>query len=371
MNAIPNIFDFATSELSQDAALAYILSWADPQFSESHAALNELGENLLRALVASAAAAMSKPDLLEGVAIESVKARTQRERIDVVVEINDTVFLIIEDKTGTEEHSKQIDRYIEKAKTFETKDGNPWSQVLAVYVKTGNESLMRQTKSAPCGIFLRDDLLAVLGQTKLTDNAIVEEFRQYLQDWSDCTQSFKEPGWVDSNDKWDGTEGLYLAIQKWLGDQDENSDADWQYVANAQGGLLCFFFHGHTFEAFRCRIYLQIDKGSRFAIRVCNVRDDDDKYIKVNGDLRWDLFEVVKRVAGRSCFDELSVSKVGRAGGYTASLAEFNFGDSGDTFLATDQANKLDMAVTQQRLALAMKFATDFCAEPAPVEIEA
>ena len=56
MNQIttPNLFDYATKELAQDAALAYILAWAHPSYqNKQHRPLNELGTGMLRAMLAS------------------------------------------------------------------------------------------------------------------------------------------------------------------------------------------------------------------------------------------------------------------------------------------------------------------------------
>ncbi|HWB53357.1 MAG TPA: hypothetical protein VG722_04165 [Tepidisphaeraceae bacterium] len=37
---LPNIFNFATTELSQDAAICYLLEWADERFAKADPALN-------------------------------------------------------------------------------------------------------------------------------------------------------------------------------------------------------------------------------------------------------------------------------------------------------------------------------------------
>ena len=40
----PNLFDYATSELSQDAILAWLIQWADEQFLETDKHLNQCAE---------------------------------------------------------------------------------------------------------------------------------------------------------------------------------------------------------------------------------------------------------------------------------------------------------------------------------------
>lgn len=43
----PNIFSYATSELSQDAMIAWLAAWADPGFAKIDYALHSCGINLL------------------------------------------------------------------------------------------------------------------------------------------------------------------------------------------------------------------------------------------------------------------------------------------------------------------------------------
>ena len=47
---IPNIFSFATSELSQDAMFAWLLSWADPQYRQYDANLHRVALDCVRVL---------------------------------------------------------------------------------------------------------------------------------------------------------------------------------------------------------------------------------------------------------------------------------------------------------------------------------
>lgn len=38
---LPNLFDIATSELSQDAFITWLLRWASPEFAQADAALHD------------------------------------------------------------------------------------------------------------------------------------------------------------------------------------------------------------------------------------------------------------------------------------------------------------------------------------------
>ncbi len=51
MDNKPNLFKFATSELSQDAFIRWLLAWADPSFKNQDSQLYETGQKLVRTLL--------------------------------------------------------------------------------------------------------------------------------------------------------------------------------------------------------------------------------------------------------------------------------------------------------------------------------
>ena len=53
----PNLYEFATKELAQDATLAYVLAWAHRDHAATHASLHQLGNRFLRALLDAYASA--------------------------------------------------------------------------------------------------------------------------------------------------------------------------------------------------------------------------------------------------------------------------------------------------------------------------
>ncbi|MFW6106720.1 MAG: PD-(D/E)XK nuclease family protein, partial [bacterium] len=251
MTTPPNIYEFATSELSQDATLAYILSYSKSEHREGYADLNRLGKLLLRSLARAAAEAQGITSPLQGKPIEKIEIKTQDKGIDVSVKVNDAIWLIIEDKIMASEHSDQINRYVRRAKQS---DGGRW-HVMPVYVKTGNES--RPGSDLPHGIFLRKDLLAVLDQAQDIDNTIVREFREHLVRWEKLTDSFRHK----SCDQWTreslAKEGYYMALELWLGELQDNTphDPGWGYVSNQSGGFLGFWWHWRIFERCPCSLY--------------------------------------------------------------------------------------------------------------------
>ena len=210
----PNLYSFATKELSQDAVLAYILAWADPKYRDAPApnsGMHALGRALLGAFVTSHPARTDwAPEK-----VTSVEIATQEKRVDVRAHIateDGKIFLIVEDKVHSGEHSDQIRRYVEQAKSRYEE-----SEIVPVYVKTGNESANRHRISFPCGRFFRDDLLAILDDHRETGNRIVDEFRDHWRRFDTYTKSFRHT--PPSEWDWPRFEGYYLELEKKLAER--------------------------------------------------------------------------------------------------------------------------------------------------------
>ena len=189
----PNLYDFATKELSQDATIAYILAWADPKYRNSHPQLHGLGTELLRSLLCTQEMDIPIIKTLQIKTQVPLRIKTQDVRIDILVRINldqntDRIILIIEDKVGTTEHSNQIKRYKE---AVEKRYSGSYDHLVAVYLKTGNVSKEELPPKDICGHFLRHDLLKILNGFQDTKNVIVDDFHTHLQRWENDTNRWE------------------------------------------------------------------------------------------------------------------------------------------------------------------------------------
>src|ERR1022692_3119133 len=90
MNA-PNLFSFATSELSLDAFVCWLASWADPKFATLNPPLHATAVNFVTRLIELGKG--SKPSKMQ-----EIRALRQEKYIDVLLLVNDNVAIIIEDK---------------------------------------------------------------------------------------------------------------------------------------------------------------------------------------------------------------------------------------------------------------------------------
>ena len=100
----PNLFQYATSELSQDAILCWLLSWSDNKHKVTDPILHELGRNFLDSLYQCAN--RTPPENYQ-----SIEIYQQSGGIDIVCYVNGDTALVIEDKVGTKQHSNQLARY--------------------------------------------------------------------------------------------------------------------------------------------------------------------------------------------------------------------------------------------------------------------
>jgi len=344
----PNLFsDFATNELAQDAVLAYILAWADPEH-KNKSELNALGEDMLRAL-------LSETKIDSNINLEGVQVATQDNRMDISVRINDTAFLIIEDKVHTGAHSDQIQRYKSIAEGFKTESGEPWHPICAVYLKTGNECKADHSKHADA-FFFRADVLDVLNQRAGIDNDIVAEFRQHLQKLHDNTESFLRKPFADW--PWEAHQGYFGQLE----DSIKADEQWWGYTANPAGGSLIFYWHKNAWhnQADGWKPFLHIDHLAGFFIRVW--REDGEK---VYSDTLWKVLEkaefCAKNIAG------INVQKPQRFGsGYAANAAQIYFdGDDLDGgsgyYIVTKDGGSIDLDATFARLEKAEELLAAMC----------
>ena len=333
MTTTPNLYGFATKELAQDATIAYLLAWADPAYRESHPRLHTLGTELLHSLLQT-----QEVDLPQ---IETLCIETQVDRIDILVRINtdrnaNRIILLIEDKVGTKEHSNQIECY---KKTVKKKYSGKYDRLVAVYLKTGNESKASLPDEGKCGRFMRLDLLEVLNGFQDTGNVIVDDFRTHLQGWEDDTNRWESV----SYDEWRCTErsreGFYEEIERRWDD-----DCGWEYFANPAGGFLaCWLgFKDIGTENGYAKLYMQIHDAMRLTVRLGAGNALD----KVRSPFMYQVLDALKEEAP----DDIRIEKAGTfKGGGAAAVANVTF-DEQEPWFAVDPNGGVNMDATIERL---------------------
>jgi len=249
----PNLFSYATSELSQDAFICWLLSWASPEFKEADEDLHGCATNLVNSLFGK-----HKKKIPSG--IKKIEVKKQDNNIDVLCIINETYPILIEDKTGTKDHSNQLSRYLKDIRGRGFKDNN----IIPIYFKTEDQASYSNVVNNGYQPFLRKDFLSILNAYNGT-NAILVDYRAHLQSISNKVESYKA---IElSKWGWHSWVGFYLELQKRLG------NGDWAYVANPNGGFLGFWWNFQGDD--ECKQYLQLEQ-DKFCFKIW-VKNEDQR----------------------------------------------------------------------------------------------
>ena len=252
----PNLFQIATSELSQDAFFTWLMQWADPSNIQEDPTLCAIGQDFVRLLLGKS---RDCDDIME---IDKVVVRRQvatmqdgpRKRkgfMDIWVEVNDRFLLVIEDKTGTAEHSGQLDFYKETAEKHCT--GKNMLPSL-IYIKTQDETKSRINVVEEKGFRFvsRKDLLLFFKEHPV-DNDIYGDFVSNLDRIEASSASFR----TRQIGEWSW--GSWCGFLSYLDEvRDKNDWGEWKYVANPSGGFLGACWHFLKWRDYM--VYLQIEQ---------------------------------------------------------------------------------------------------------------
>jgi hypothetical protein len=235
----PNIFNYATSELSQDAIICYILEWVKIENKSKNEKLHKLAVNFLDSIF-DKFKNITKPNNYKKIDITK-----QYKNIDVLCVINDKYVIIIEDKINTKNHSNQLERYFNIVK----KDFNK-AEIMPVYFKTGDQSNYDNVIKNGYKVYSRKDFLNVLDKKNYT-NEIIKNYSDYLQNIENEVNSYA----ILPIDNWhySSWKGFFIELRKKLG------EGNWNYVSNQKGGFLGFWFDFDKNNKCEYAIYLQID----------------------------------------------------------------------------------------------------------------
>lgn len=256
----PNIFNYATSELSQDAIICYILEWSKIENKAKNEKLHELAVDFLNSIFDKF------EDIIKPNNYQKIDITKQYKNIDVLCVVNDKYAIIIEDKTNTENHSGQLKRYFE---TIE-KDFSE-VKIMPVYFKTGDQSHYDNVIENGYQVYNRKDFLSVL-ESKNYTNEILENYFYYLQNIENEISSYAVLPIDDWH--WNSWKGFFIELRKKL------KDGDWGYVPNPNGGFLGFWWNEDKNNKDKYDIYLQIDHSlKKITIKLWNNADKIEQSI--------------------------------------------------------------------------------------------
>lgn len=246
----PNLFNFATSELSQDAFLCYLFNYAKEEYRENikeYKFANFILKEILK-----------KCDL-ENLDIKSLDIKKQFYGIDILLIINEKNFIIIEDKTNTNERNKQLEGYRDKITQLFSKKGI--ESLKTVYYKTGDESLnnIKIKKKNIDYVLMREEILKLMGNYD-GDNIIINDYIDNLKNLQNSRENFKNKDLRNEILNWNEIHGFYNALDQEFdkGILPEGVKFNWGYTANQNGGFMCYYF-SNVVDFSTYGIYSQIE----------------------------------------------------------------------------------------------------------------
>ena len=243
-----NIFNFATSELSQDAFICWLCNWVnfdDNSLSEDEKKLKSLANDFIEKVSG------------EKLGDRKVNIKRQYQKIDVLLEIQNKtefitkeneknpvidIYVIIEDKVGTDLHSNQIERYRELISEKNEKDNGSRAKIKVVYYKIYDEDNMERLKENGVNVILgRENILELLKEYKdKINNSIFENYHNYLSNIETDVNSYEKKNLEDWNSN------CYIGFFKELKNEKNllehaigrQKDCSWGYVNNSSGGFM-------------------------------------------------------------------------------------------------------------------------------------
>ena len=215
-----NLFSYATSELSQDAFICWLLSHAskdgwdeDPQLRECAC---EFLDNILQSKNFCFKASMR------------AEVKKQYKNIDVLVVLDD-IYIIIEDKKFTSVHNDQINRY----KDTLIKEGVRADNIICVFYKILEQASPEKNVDFEYTREILLDLFRTYNQLSCNQNPIFRDYLEYLEYVEDKVKSYQFLPIEDWSS--DSYIGFFTHLKKSVFKDEEVS---WGYVSNPSGGFM-------------------------------------------------------------------------------------------------------------------------------------
>ena len=246
MSNYPNIFNYATKELSQDAFFTWLINWASSEFIGN--ALHDCAVDFINQMIPNG----------EKIEVESVKTWQQWKHIDIWASINNKVAIIIEDKIdnsieGMNKSKDQLDSYEEETKKWCIENSY---KCFFIFLKTGfitpKEKRYMVERHGSWRILDRHDVLTLLNKYRgKISNDIFQDYLSRINDIESEIQSFK----TVKVENW-----TYYSIQGFVEEIVKRInvvDAKWEN--NKSGGFFGICWHWVECRNKKYSYYLQLE----------------------------------------------------------------------------------------------------------------
>ena len=204
----------------------WLIKWSDKKYQDEDEELHNIGQSFVKLLI-------SNQDCI----IDKINVIKQKQNIDIVVEINNNIALVIEDKTETSVHHNQLEKYRQEIK--DTYKGKGF-ELRYAYVKTGNEPLstLEDVKTKGYNIILRKEILKCIDKYN-GDCQLLLDYIEHLRIIEAKTNQFSLIPFNEWKNEWYSWQGFYMELEKSL------TKPNWKYIPNQSGGFLGLYWYKH------------------------------------------------------------------------------------------------------------------------------
>lgn len=233
----PNLFKYATSELSQDAAIMWLTEWAKPINKGVDPKLHEIGTILLKSFYDLSGVLFNNYD--------DIQISPQQKKIDILIEVtngNKKTAILIEDKIKSGHHSNQLQRYLEYLKGT-----NKYDIIIPIYFKTGFQAKLNKVVENGYFHYSVLDFMNVLkkGREMEIQNNIFKDLYSHVsnlqKNYLGSKESFENYHQKNvDNWTWWSWNGFFSDFQENF----KRSEEGWGTVPSRRGKLLASWF-GH------------------------------------------------------------------------------------------------------------------------------
>ena len=279
----PNIFEYATKELSQDAVICWLLAWAQPSMKCLDEGMHEAGQIFLRSLLKlfekdedeeeKEKEEVKEKDIPTLASLESIDIKTQDKRADVTAILKckpeEKYCLLIEDKTRTYENRDAMKKYINAiAKKYNLAD----NRILPIYFKTHPQSDLTKVREIGYKPYGLKDLLCALykGKDKIGNRNLI--YSQCLEYFQALNEIYKRDPKSNPYCWWNEWIGLFDEIQKPLQKESEKksekeseitNEPSWQWsiVPSPSGSYPILWQNVRNDTSDKPVLYVQLDGG--------------------------------------------------------------------------------------------------------------
>lgn len=222
-----NLFYYATSELSQDAFICWLVSFALPDSRK---------DNILKDCAKEFICLLNSEIDKEGLILEKIER--QKDNIDILLTVKSNsqqYIIIIEDKTFTDPHDNQLVRYLKQ-----TKEKYPDCTVNGAFYKTGFQGDLSSVINAKYTIVTRDRVLNLMQRyLKDTSNEIFKDYYYFWNQFHERSKAYKDI----PIKKWDWMQvnGFYDSVHNSDFCKSNKLSSNYLYVPNPSGGFFALW----------------------------------------------------------------------------------------------------------------------------------